>query len=282
MKLYTFDRFFGEGLELPAGKIYQISELSLVRGGTMPEHIQRCDEITYVLSGRAKVISDEFCEDIQTGQIHFIKKGCLHKFEVYPEEDFRYICIGYMPNENDVLVKSFNNSLKGKSHFTIDDDSTVKKLMTLVVDESYDWDEHSEIMISRYLSQIMISVARILAGKSKKIADKNSESAMASNTIYKVLRFIDREYLNIESVKDIGENLAYSEYYVSHLFREKMGITVKEYITQKKVSHACELLKTSPLSIEEISSYLNFASSHSFRRAFKSVTGVSPREYKNK
>ncbi len=281
MKLYHFDKIFGGGLELSTSTIYQISELSLMRGGTMPEHIQICDEITYVLSGRAKVISDEYCEDISTGQIHFIKKGCLHKFEVYPNEDFRYICVGYIPNENDILVQSFNNSVKGKRAFVTDDDSTVKKLISLIVDESYDWDEHSKIMIGQYLSQIMVTMSRILKGKSKRLTNKQNESAMSSHTIYKGLRFIDREYLNIENVKELSEKLSYSEYYISHLFREKMGITVKDYITNKKISHACELLKTSPLGIEEISNHLNFASSHSFRRAFKAVTGMSPREYKN-
>ena len=85
----------------------------------------------------------------------------------------------------------------------------------------------------------------------------------------------------IKNVKSVSEELSYSEYYISHLFKKKMGITAKEYITKKKIFHACELLKTSPLGIEEISEHLNFASSHSFRRAFKSVTGISPREYKN-
>ena len=281
MKIYNFDKNFINGLVLSAGTVYQISELSIMRGGVMPEHIQICDEITYVISGSAKVISGDNCTDISTGQIHFIKKGVLHKFEVSPDEDFRYICVGYMPNEKDELVKSFTEAVKSKKYMIMDDDSTVGKLSSLIVDESYDWDQHSEIMISHYLSQIMVSISRIISGRSRKIADKQSESAMAKNTIYKVLRYIDREYLNIESVKDVSDNLSYSEYYISHLFKKKMGITAKEYITKKKIFHACELLKTSPLGIEEISEHLNFASSHSFRRAFKSVTGISPREYKN-
>ena len=45
--------------------------------------------------------SDGVCEDIGAGQIHFIKKGCAHKIEVYHDEDFRYICIGYNRNNND-------------------------------------------------------------------------------------------------------------------------------------------------------------------------------------
>lgn len=275
MKLYTFERNFIDGLSVPMGVIYQIAELSIMRGGSMPEHMQRCDEITYVVSGRAKVYSGDRCDDICAGQVHYIKAGCMHKFEVYPDEDFRYICIGYIANEGEFL-KDFNAYTKSKKYMLLNDDSTVKKLSTLIVDEFYGWDDYSEEMVSRYLSNILITLYRIDNGRGKAETDK----AVVSQTVYKVLRYIDREFLNIESVKDLCEKLSYSEYYLSHLFREKTGTTIKDYITRKKISYACELLKNSHLAIEDISEHLNFASSHSFRRAFKSVKGMSPREYK--
>ena len=275
MKLYKFERNFIDGLSVPGGVIYQIAELSIMRGGVMPEHIQRCDEITYVVSGRAKVYSGDCCDDICAGQVHYIKSGCMHKFEVYPDEDFRYICIGYNTNDSEFL-NDFNAYTKGKKYMLLNDDSTVKKLSTLIVDEFYGWDNYSEEMVSRYLSNILITLYRIENGRGKAEADKT----VVSHTVYKVLRYIDREFLNIESVKDMCEKLSYSEYYLSHLFREKTGTTIKEYITRKKIAYACELLKNSQLGLEEISEHLNFASSHSFRRAFKSVTGLSPREYK--
>ena len=62
--------------------------------------------------------SDGVCEDIGAGQIHFIKKGCAHKIEVYHDEDFRYICIGYNRNNNEENMRDFGELVKYKNAVT--------------------------------------------------------------------------------------------------------------------------------------------------------------------
>ena len=86
--------------------------------------------------------------------------------------------------------------------------------------------------------------------------------------------------MNISDVKSIASALSYSEYYISHLFREKMGMSIKEYILKKKTSAGSELLKTTDMSIKDISEYLNFGSPHTFSQVFKRLTALSPTEYK--
>ena len=67
---------------------------------------------------------------------------------------------------------------------------------------------------------------------------------------------------------------------MSHLFKKKMGITLKEYLLIKKMNTAKDLLLTSNLRIEEIAEFLNFNSAHSFYQAFKKTVKMSPTEYK--
>ena len=80
---------------IPAGELFQVSELSLIRSGEIAEHVQQCDEITYAVSGSAKVYSDDFAEQMTGGQIHFVKKGMRHKIVADEDTNFRYICIGF-------------------------------------------------------------------------------------------------------------------------------------------------------------------------------------------
>ncbi len=278
MKKYQFGKTFGNGLPVPDAVIYQVEELSLMRGSTMPKHFQRCDEITYVVSGKAKMLSGKDCSEISAGQIHFIKSGETHEIQVLSDEDFRYICIGYTA-EASPLLEAFLTFIKDKTHFIIQDDSTVRRLCALLVNECYNWDCHSEILVSHYLSQILVAVYRIAIGKSKAVLKTDGENTSASHTIYQTLRYIDQEFINIEHARDVSQSLSYSEYYLSHLFKEKTGTTIKEYITRKKIDHACLLLKTSTWGVEEIAAHLHFASSHAFRRAFKAITNMSPSAY---
>ena len=204
--------------------------------------------------------SDGVCEDIGAGQIHFIKKGCAHKIEVYHDEDFRYICIGYNRNNNEENMRDFGELVKYKNAVILNDDSTVKKLTSLFVDEIYLWDNYSKDMLDKYFVQIIVSLQRIMTGRAKK--PQNNEFALASNTIYKMLRYIDREYINIESVRVVSEKLSYNEYFL-----------------QIKVLYAKKLLSNG-MTVSEIAEKLSFSSQNYFSVVFKRKVGVSPLQYK--
>lgn len=279
-RLFSFDNLFSKGqLKLPVAEIYQVSELSVIRGGEIESHCQYCDEITYAISGSAKFFENDNCSVVNAGQIHFIKKGNIHKIEVLSNENFRYICIGFNPVNSAGIIKAFYEDIKDLQYFTVNDNGTVKNLSEYLVREFYNFDKYSEDMINQYLSQI---IAIIIRSRNNQMIDSHKNDSLRSSNyaMYKLLRYLDREYLQIDNIKDIAQNLSYSEYYLSHLFKEKMGITIKKYLTKKKISHASELLATSELTIEQIATVLGFSCAYTFRRAFKECTGLTPSEYK--
>ena len=279
-RLFMHDNVFDKGLQLPVGKIFQASELSIVKGGEIVNHLQWCDEITYVVSGKAKVFSDDNCAEIRAGQIHYIKKDCHHRIKVDSSENLRYFCMGFIPSENNEDIGEFLQAVNDKSHLILTDNSTIKKLSELILDEFYNWDSKSITMVNSYLTQILVTLERIINGRFKTAKQVRDEKQTAAFTVYQIIRYIDREYIKISSVKSIADSLSYNENYLSHLFKEKTGITIKDYLTKKKITYACELLKSSELIIEGIAEYLNFASAHTFRRVFKQHMGVSPSDYR--
>ena len=279
-KLFSYDNAFFDGqLRLSVGEIIQVSELSVIRGGEIAPHYQHCDEITYAISGKAKFISGDTIYNVSAGQIHFIKQSVLHKIEVLPDENFRFLCIGYIPDMQNTAVNALYTA-NTQEHFVINDNGTVKNLAEFLIREFYNYDEFSNDMINQYISQIMTTMTRIIAGKTYDY-HPDRLNATANFAMYKLLRFIDREYLHITSVKSISDALSYSEYYLSHLFKEKMGITIKEYLSKKKITYATKLLQTSGLTIEQIAEQLGFSSALSFRRLFKNYIGCTPTEYRN-
>ena len=280
-RIFYYDNAFLNGqMKIGIGELYQVSELSVIRGGEIVLHSQQCDEITYAISGSADFISGDEKFKVNAGQIHFIKKGFLHKIEASQNENFRYICIGYNPNYDNNAVKTFYKECKLIDYFVVNDIGVVKFLAEFIVRELYNYDDLSNEMINYYMSQILITIARILSGKNY-VYNINHSKKSGNYAMYKMLRYIDREYLQITKVKDISSALSYSEYYLSHLFKEKMGVTIKEYITKKKILYSIELLNASVLTIEEIAEQLKFSCAYSFRRAFKKYTGQTPSEYKN-
>ena len=277
-----YEKFYDTGLILPSGRIFQISEISLMPGVSVSPHTQWCDEITYAISGSATVICDDKEEKIQAGQLHFVKKDCFHEIIADSDENFRYFCLGFLLSPETDSRSEYSKALGSETQLVFDDDFSIRKILGLLLDEFYEWDSKSEHMASSYLEQIAISLSRQFSGKEKIQRPAPGQKPSANYTVYKIIRYIDRNFIQLTSVKEVAKDLNYSEYYISHLFSEKTGMNIKEYLTRKKVGYACELLMTSELDLERISEQLGFASSHSFRRIFKQYIGVSPSEYRKK
>jgi AraC-like DNA-binding protein len=101
----------------------------------------------------------------------------------------------------------------------------------------------------------------------------------ASEMSLECISFIKNNILNPElNVQMIADHLHYSRAYVMTTFRNETGISVHEYILNKKIDYAKELLKTH--SITETAFILNFSSSQHFSKVFKSYTRMTPKSYK--
>lgn len=279
-KLFSYDRRFSNGqMRTPSAEILQIAELSLIRGGEITAHIQKCDEITYAISGKATIYSGDICYQMEAGQIHFIKKGEHHRIVADDNSNFHYCCIGYLPETSCENIQGFLEATGAQKSFLIEDMGSIRRLFFLLIDEFYIRDEESNKMIDLYFCQMLIILYRILSGKSVRKLNKQNKSA-SNHAVYQALKYIDREYLNITTVKQIAAALSYNEYYLCHIFKEKMEMTLKEYLMQKKLITAMELLESSNMKVSDIADQLHFTTLHAFDLAFKRYTGINPSQYR--
>ena len=67
-----------------------------------------------------------------------------------------------------------------------------------------------------------------------------------------------------------------SDSYFASTFKREMGQTFGKYLENVRMQRAKELLTGTEMTIEEVAERTGYASSLSFRRAFKKVQGVTP------
>jgi len=75
---------------------------------------------------------------------------------------------------------------------------------------------------------------------------------------------------------------SYSQPRLNTLFRAYTGTTLIDYITKRKISYACNLLKTTNYKILTICDMTGFNSISRFNFVFKSIMNVKPTEYREK
>lgn len=95
------------------------------------------------------------------------------------------------------------------------------------------------------------------------------------------------EYINAHlteplTVDEICAAAYLSKYHFCRLFKERIGVTVMEYVQKTRIVMAKELLSEGTHSVTAASEACGFSSVSHFSRAFKAETGITPLQYKRR
>ena len=101
------------------------------------------------------------------------------------------------------------------------------------------------------------------------------------NLVDKITAFIDENYNDPNlSLATIAQFVKLTENYVSSFFKENKGITIQNYIQQKRMTKAAELLEKTSMPVSEIVEQIGYNSTNTFYKAFKRYYGITPKNYK--
>ena len=81
-------------------------------------------------------------------------------------------------------------------------------------------------------------------------------------------------------IAEIATVVGISSYYFSRLFRQSTGLSPHEYLTQRRLEVAKQLLKKTNLPIVEISAEVGFNSQSHFITLFRKQVGTTPLKYR--
>lgn len=158
------------------------------------------------------------------------------------------LCDEFFIDKNE-LIKVYHHSLKKEKEDEIWLDTLLKPLCHML-----------------FLLQILISDA--------------SESSTGNTMLDSIIGFVQRNFMQDISIKDIAKACACSESTVGHLFKEYTGQSAMKYINELRVKQAKQLLETSDLPIGMIAQMCGFQNINYFPTAFKKSVGVSPTAYR--
>ncbi|MGN1021847.1 MAG: AraC family transcriptional regulator [Aristaeellaceae bacterium] len=100
-----------------------------------------------------------------------------------------------------------------------------------------------------------------------------------TNALDAAVSYIDAHLADELSVKELAGACFISADHLTRLFKKKFGMTVSEYIQDKRIRLAAELLTRGDLSISAVSNTVGFGNYSYFTEQFKKRYGVTPREY---
>jgi AraC-like DNA-binding protein/mannose-6-phosphate isomerase-like protein (cupin superfamily) len=280
-KRYEFDNdFFVKPQKIGFINLFQVGELGCECSFQIDSHFQICHEISYIVSGEGWFSTDGVESKVSAGDIIINQKNHLHAIRSDKNIDLRFLYLAFDFNEDIVesnigLVSVFENV----KNSVVKDKFDMMVPFTKIMDELYNKSDFSLIMLESYINEILIFTYRSFLQKKFSICLPVKSINAVGYTVYSVIRYVEENIYDIQNVKSISGFLGYSYSYLSHLFKDKMGITLQNYINRRKIEKAIELIKYGRLNITQIAMKLNFEAVQSFSKSFKRATGYSPIQY---
>lgn len=118
------------------------------------------------------------------------------------------------------------------------------------------------------------------AGEVEEIKESLPEPILSREErgIQKAIEYINKNYMQPISLKDVAKEVYFSEFYFSKLFKKKTNKSFTDYLVQVRMEKALELLKSREYKVYEISKLVGYESNY-FVKVFRNYTGYTPKEY---
>ena len=101
-----------------------------------------------------------------------------------------------------------------------------------------------------------------------------------ARSLGEALKYIRENYHKNLTLENVAQQIYISPYYLSHMFREELGITFVEYLTMVRMEEAKRLLADPALSVVAIASQVGYEDASYFSKVFKRYVGMSPNRYR--
>jgi AraC-like DNA-binding protein len=98
-----------------------------------------------------------------------------------------------------------------------------------------------------------------------------------NNIIAYLINYCEENYYSDIKISDLAKKLGYNKYYILHLFKEKTGISLHQYIIQLRIKRAKREKQDNTLL--DIALKSGFYDQSHFIRYFKRYEGITPKEY---
>jgi two-component system response regulator YesN len=114
----------------------------------------------------------------------------------------------------------------------------------------------------------------------KQLNDQSIHEGDTHSSFIQMIKYIDNNYQNKLYLKELSVKFYINQVYCCQLFKKNLGQTFSEYVTELRIKKACELLKNTELSIEEITSKVGYFDYYYFNKVFKKQCGITPARFR--
>jgi AraC family transcriptional regulator len=140
------------------------------------------------------------------------------------------------------------------------------------------WEGSDERLRANETAHEILSL--LLRSQGVRRADVPVKGGLAPAVRRRLRDYIDAHLADPVTLSDLSDVACLSEFHLSRMFRASFGLPPYAWIAERRADLARQLLRTTPLSAEEIAARTGYANASHFGHRFRAAVGVSPLAYR--
>ena len=256
-----------------------------------PFHFHPECELVYILEGNGKRIVGDSVEPFHAGDLVFLGPNIPH---VWYSDETHYQNLELLRSR--AIVIYFNHELFGKNFYTLHETQCLKQLFHKA-ERGMRINGHSNKCLYELVAEMphrknldritgllqilhMLATTReydLLAG----IGYQHSYDAKDNHKIDEVFQYVSQHFSRHITLEEMAALCNLTPQSFCRFFKKRTQKTFVDFVNEFRISHARKLLsENDDLSISEIAYTCGFNNISYFIKAFKAITGITPREHK--
>lgn len=230
-------------------------------------------ELFVGLSGTLHIAEDSD-RDVKAGDVLLHKKGSFQRGTKAAPCDFFWLHF-----DGEVLTSEDPSDFKDKKgkgwvvfpdYFSLKNSETVTVMLTEI--------NHFSLLSDG--QDVATALSSALLCELERQSNTFASSILKNKRFNEVLGYVDLHFAESLRAFQIAELFGYNAKYFSRLFKRETGKNVSEYLNEKRIEKAKELLDSDNSSVKTVAITCGFTDEYYFMRVFKKKTGLTPSEYR--
>ena len=256
---------------------------TIYNSNTFPSslHYHNYYELVILEEGNIEYICDSTCVHPKAGDILLIPPGMFHMSKIGCEETNYKRHVFYLyPDAFDgfgceALVGFLKEASKGIAVFSPLDKNR-SMIFSLLHQLSQALEQETKPNYQALAKGLVLQIFFLINESNSILQDH--ESTLPENFLA-IKQYMEQNFIEISSVKEVADHFFYSREYISRLFRQYLNTSVSNYIKALRITYSQRMIEQG-CSISEACYQSGFENMSTFIRTFRNISGTTPSEYR--
>ena len=265
---------------------FRLFHLKDSRAQKLEYHYHEFDKLILLLRGKVTYVVEGVTYFLRPWDVLLVQHNLIHRPIIDPSEPYERVIIwlgsDWLQGRSDPgepLSACFDTTRERGFHLLRS--APERRLVYMQLIQALEGALHStefghDREADALCQQLLIAVNRDVL--KDRTAQEQTDSYRVDPKMEEILRYIGGHLEEELTVDALSKRFFLSRYYLMHRFKDVTGYTVHQYISQKRLLLAGELIR-SGVPVMKAAEQAGFSEYSTFLRAFQNTFHVSPREF---